>query len=219
VISYWLEGSKSRFLLEKKGDLPPEFHALLGTRHLRELGVSLDYVMDNPGGTLQQAIQHRSTQTSPLVSLPSPSMSEVKRGVFLEHFALFGLVFLVVFLLALAFDCGAHSAAPTTHLSWIEPRALLVSLLTLVLAKFVCTWHPPTKPLKPRAKRVVSLSRAPNYSQGPRGWVSSRPTRQPGSPLRNVQSRLPVARENIFLLRCLVWISLLGEKLLANNPR
>jgi hypothetical protein len=69
----------------KKGDLPLEFHALLGTRHLRELGVSLDHVLDNPGSTLHQAIQHRSTQLSPSLSVPSTGIEEVKVGVCLEN--------------------------------------------------------------------------------------------------------------------------------------
>jgi hypothetical protein len=126
-------GSQLTVFAGTKADLPPEFHALLGTRHLRELGVSLDYVMDNPGGTLQQAIRHRSTRTLPLVSLLSPTVKEATRGVCLEHFALFSLVFLVAFLLALTFN-----EASNTHLPWIEPRAFFVSLVALVFAKLVC---------------------------------------------------------------------------------
>ncbi len=39
-----------------KGDLPPDFHALLGTSHLLELGVSLDYALQHPGCALVDAI-------------------------------------------------------------------------------------------------------------------------------------------------------------------
>ncbi len=39
-----------------KGDLPPDSHTLLGTSHLLELGVSLDYALQHSGCPLVDAI-------------------------------------------------------------------------------------------------------------------------------------------------------------------
>ncbi len=38
------------------GDLPPDSHALLGNKHLRELRVSLDFAQNHPDGSLVDAI-------------------------------------------------------------------------------------------------------------------------------------------------------------------
>ncbi len=53
----------------EKGDLPPDFHVLLGTPHLLELGVSLDFALHHPGCPLRETMVTR--EFSP-AALPDP---------------------------------------------------------------------------------------------------------------------------------------------------
>jgi hypothetical protein len=55
--------------------------------------------------------------------------------------------------------------------------------------------HPPARRLPPKAKRVISMTKAPHYSPGPKGWVAAQPTSQPGSPLRDVSHHPSAAQQ------------------------
>jgi hypothetical protein len=120
----------------KKGNLPPDFHALLGTKHVQDLGVSLDYALDNPGCSLQQAMAvRRSYALLSVSSLPSKgeeiTSSDLKESSF--FFTLFlGLLFLWV--VAANWDFRSSSSM---SLLWIEPQALLASLVLLALTRTV----------------------------------------------------------------------------------
>jgi hypothetical protein len=231
-------------------------------------------------------------------------MEKVKVGVCLENVSLLCLAFRLFFLLAMAFTFGAYSTAPASILSWIEPQALFVSLLSVVFAKSVCegwgylcslvsdfkvpspsvnqpiccspalslrqqkqvkqtndgfahlfsdlrpvptlarrvpTFAPfrnpavtnrgpiskssfsgfprktcrdqPCPSLKklpkaihskrcswqPKAGRVVSLSRALNHSQGPKGWISSRPTPSSGFSFKRCSVPAPCCETRTYL--------------------
>ncbi len=56
----------------EKGDLPPDFHVLLGTAHLLELGASLDFALSHPGYPLTDAMAFGRSR---VVSTPLPTPS------------------------------------------------------------------------------------------------------------------------------------------------
>ncbi len=119
----------------EKGDLPPEFQALLGTRHLRELGVSLDYVLDNPGCTLQRAIAFRRSYSPPFVSA-LPLDGEEKKGFDVkESFFLLSLFLGLLCLWILASNGETRGSSPASFLAVIEPQALFISLVSLALTR------------------------------------------------------------------------------------
>jgi hypothetical protein len=117
-----------------KGDLPPDFHALLGTSHLQELGISLDYALQHPGCPLVEAIAFKS-------SLPFPATPlSLEFGLFSPIRALFsgGGTVLAPLILLTALVAPLSSSASLT----LEPQVLvwfgfaLLSVFLLLVARF-----------------------------------------------------------------------------------
>jgi hypothetical protein len=98
----------------------------------------LDYALDNPGSTLQQAMAVRRSYAPPFVS-SLPSMGEETKSFdFKESFFLFSLFLGLLCLWMVAVNFDTHRSSSASFPTWIEPQALIVSLVSLALTRAVC---------------------------------------------------------------------------------
>ncbi len=58
----------------KKEDLPLDFHALLGNRHLKETFVSLDFAQHHPDGSLGETIALGRSLASRISPFEAPAL-------------------------------------------------------------------------------------------------------------------------------------------------
>ena len=129
----------------KKGDLPPGSQALLGNEHLRGLSVSLDFVQFRGEVDIGEAIAVGKSFAARFDSLSrseelsraplAPASTSNLWSVLLDVPSMVGLALSLVLALAALLS---ESVSPTALFSTtIEPRALVVSLVCLSLAR-VC---------------------------------------------------------------------------------
>ena len=132
----------------KKGDLPPNAHALLGNLHLKQLRVSLDFAQNHPYCSLEDAIDYGRTLVFPrtlllpvtpalAVTFTSGEESDRSRWMCCCGSA---------FLMGLALALSLQSTPEVFSLAqWIEPRALIFALLGLLFSRLV--WLAPVSGL------------------------------------------------------------------------
>jgi hypothetical protein len=124
----------------KKGDLPPNTHALLGNLHLKQLCVSLDFVQNHPYCRLEDAIEYGRTlvfprtfllPTTPALAVTSQSGEESDRSLWMCCCGIFCLMVLALALspqLPLCLTSLAHL---------MEPQALIWALIVLLFSRLV----------------------------------------------------------------------------------
>ncbi len=172
----------------KKGDLPPGAHALLGNKHLKDLFVSLDLIQFRGEVEIEEALSfgrsfssrfdplHRSEALS-LASIAPVPVSKLG-SVFFDIPSMLCLALSLLFALAIWPSVSFDSIAPLS--TTMEPRALVVSLVCLSLARVFWlsfelassrlkaeTWPPATKSIVnavpvPRIKEACKF--APSLS-------------------------------------------------------
>jgi hypothetical protein len=116
------------------GDLPPDSHALLGNKHLRELRVSLDFAQNHPDGSLVDAIAFgRSLVFASTLCVTTPPCLDSSVNLNLRWWFCGVCVSSFGFTLILATEA---QQAPT-----IELRVLALCLVVPVIA-FLSRWLP-----------------------------------------------------------------------------
>ncbi len=108
----------------EKGDLPPDFHVLLGTADLLELSVSLDFALCHQGCSLSETIAFGKSPYLSTVSL-APRLGFVLSGVWTVLASLLSVVSLA----------WCYTLLTPTVCSAIEPQALALALIAAFLAR------------------------------------------------------------------------------------
>jgi hypothetical protein len=144
-------------LAVERGDLPPDFHVLLGTAHLLELGVSVDFALRYPGCPLRDAMALGETlalSTTGLASGLRPLESVYSLAI-----GAWAVLVALCFVVALAW---LEASPPPPLFSSIKPRALAWTGIAVFLACFLrCL---PEALCSPRAPLLSSVRIAPGLS-------------------------------------------------------
>jgi hypothetical protein len=153
------ESHRVTVLAVERGDLPPDFHVLLGTAHLLELGISVDFALRHPESPLKDAMAFGRTLALPTAGLSSglrPLQSVCSLAI---------CAWAILGALSLLAPLVWFEASPVPLLfSVIEPpRALVWIGITVLLA---CSLRRlPEALCSPRAPLLSSVRFAPELSR------------------------------------------------------
>jgi hypothetical protein len=115
----------------EKGDLPPDFHVLLGTAHLLELGASLDFALSHPGYPLTDAMAFGRSRVV-LTPPPAPRRGFLEAACAVASGSGAIMVALLFAITAMWFDVRSALLVQDA----IEPRALAGAMI----AGFLALW-------------------------------------------------------------------------------